>query len=146
MSTPRASFGHRRTRKTDSSRRTLALGLAMSMLGAGTLALTVPSLASATPSGCADVLAVITPGTWETKSDADPGVPVGMMPPATSPPPQACRFRGGRGLHCAGVHVGWNDGTGLKAGLDDEESALDVELPWAHDVLAPTRKRPHQTF
>ena len=81
MSTPRASFGHRRTRKTDSSRRTLALGLAVSTLGAATVALTVPSLASATPSGCADVLAAITPGTWETTPHADPTVPVGMLAP-----------------------------------------------------------------
>ncbi|WP_095888889.1 hypothetical protein [Rhodococcus sp. ACPA4] len=51
----------------------------MSTLGAGTLALTVPSLASATPAGCTEVLAVMTPGTWETTSDADPGVPVGML-------------------------------------------------------------------
>ena len=53
----------------------------MSTLGARTLALTAPSLASATPSGCTDVLAVITPGTWETTSDADPSVPVGMLAP-----------------------------------------------------------------
>lgn len=51
----------------------------MSTLGAATLTLTVPSLASATPAGCTDVLAVMTPGTWETTSDADPRVPVGML-------------------------------------------------------------------
>ncbi|MFI7167228.1 cutinase family protein [Rhodococcus erythropolis] len=79
MSTAPTSLGRRHTKKTDSCRRALALGLAMSMLGAGTLTLTVPSLASATPSGCADVLAVMTPGTWETTSDADPRVPVGML-------------------------------------------------------------------
>ncbi|KJF19353.1 cutinase family protein [Rhodococcus sp. AD45] len=73
------SSSRRRTRKTDSSRHALTLGLAMSTLGAGTLALTVPSLASATPAGCTEVLAVMTPGTWETTSDADPGVPVGML-------------------------------------------------------------------
>ena len=81
MSTPRAPFGHGRTRKTDSSRRALTLGLAMSTLGAATLTLTVPSLASATPPDCIDVLAVMTPGTWETTSDADPSVPVGMLAP-----------------------------------------------------------------
>jgi hypothetical protein len=81
MSTPRASFGHRHTRKTDSSRRALAIGLAVSTLGAATIALTVPSLASATPSGCADVLAAITPGTWETTPHADPTVPVGILAP-----------------------------------------------------------------
>lgn len=79
MSIAPTSFGRRHTRKTDSSRRALAIGLAMSTLGAGTLTLTVPSLAAATPPGCTDVLAVITPGTWETTSDADPGVPVGML-------------------------------------------------------------------
>lgn len=79
MPTAPTSFGRRHTRKTDSSRRALALGLAMSTLGAGTLTLTAPSLASATPPGCTDVLAVITPGTWETTSDADPRVPVGML-------------------------------------------------------------------
>ncbi|MGG7104847.1 cutinase family protein [Rhodococcus sp. 24CO] len=79
MSTAPTSFVRRRTRKTDSSRRALALGLAVSTLGAGTLALTVPSLASAAPPGCTDVLAVMTPGTWETTSDADPRVPVGML-------------------------------------------------------------------
>ncbi len=79
MSTAPTSFGRRPTRKTDSSRRALALGLAVSTLGAGTLALTVPSLASATTPGCTDVLAVMTPGTWETTSDADPSVPVGML-------------------------------------------------------------------
>ncbi|MFB9779667.1 cutinase family protein [Rhodococcus baikonurensis] len=79
MSTAPTSFGRHPTRKTDSSRRALTLGLAISTLGAGTLALTVPSLASATPSGCTDVLAVMTPGTWETSSDADPHVPVGML-------------------------------------------------------------------
>lgn len=79
MSTAPTSFGRRPTGKTDSSRRALALGLTISMLGAGTLVLTAPSLASATPSGCTDVLAVMTPGTWETTSDADPRVPVGML-------------------------------------------------------------------
>ncbi|WP_083954801.1 MULTISPECIES: cutinase family protein [unclassified Rhodococcus (in: high G+C Gram-positive bacteria)] len=79
MSTAPTSFGRRRTRRTGSNCRALALGLAISTLGAGTLALTVPTLASATPSGCSDVLAVMTPGTWETTSDADPRVPVGML-------------------------------------------------------------------
>ena len=79
MSTAPTPFGHGRTRKTDSSRRALTLGLAVSTLGAGTLALTVPSLAAATPPGCTDVLAVITPDTWETTSDADPSVPVGIL-------------------------------------------------------------------
>jgi hypothetical protein len=79
MSTAPTSFGRRHTRKTDSSRRALVIGLAVSTLGAGTLALTVPSLAAATPAGCAAVLTVITPGTWETTSDADPHVPVGML-------------------------------------------------------------------
>lgn len=79
MSTAPTLFGRRPTRKTDSSRRALALGLAVSLLGAGTLALTVPTLASATTPGCTDVLAVMTPGTWETTSDADPSVPVGML-------------------------------------------------------------------
>lgn len=79
MSTAPTLFGRRHTRKTDSSRRALVLGLAMSTLGAGTLTLTVPSLASATPAGCTDVLAVVTPGTWETTSDADPNLPVGML-------------------------------------------------------------------
>lgn len=79
MSIAPISFGRRQTRKTDSGRRALALALAMSTFGAGTLTLTAPSLASATPPGCTDVLAVITPGTWETTSDADPSVPVGML-------------------------------------------------------------------
>ena len=79
MYTTPTSFGRRRTRKTDSSRRALALGLAVSTLGAATLTLTAPSLAAAAPAGCTDVLAVMTPGTWETTSDADPRVPVGML-------------------------------------------------------------------
>ena len=79
MSNAPTSFGRRRTRKTDSSRRALALGLAMSTLGAATLTLIAPSLAAATPAECTNVLAVITPGTWETTSDADPSVPVGML-------------------------------------------------------------------
>ncbi|WP_080711863.1 cutinase family protein [Rhodococcus globerulus] len=79
MSTAPTSFGRRHTRKTDSSRRALALGLAMSTLSAASLTLAAPSLAAATPPGCTDVLAVMTPGTWETTSDADPGVPVGML-------------------------------------------------------------------
>ena len=79
MSNAPTSFGRRRTRKSDSSRRALALGLAVSTLGAGTLTLTAPSLAAATPASCAAVLAVMTPGTWETTSDADPRVPVGML-------------------------------------------------------------------
>ncbi|TSD40287.1 cutinase family protein [Rhodococcus sp. KBS0724] len=81
MSPAPTPFGRRPTRKTDSSRRILALGLGISTLGAGTLALTVPTLASATTPGCTDVLAVMTPGTWETTSDADPSVPVGMLAP-----------------------------------------------------------------
>ena len=79
MSTAPTSFGRRPTRKTDPSRRALAIGLAVSTLGAGILTLTGPLLASATPTGCTDVLAVMTPGTWETTSDADPSVPVGML-------------------------------------------------------------------
>ena len=79
MFTPRTPFGRRRTRKTDSSRRSLAIGLAMSTLSAGTSALTVPSFAAAAPSRCTDVLAVMTPGTWETTSDSEPNVPVGML-------------------------------------------------------------------
>ncbi len=51
----------------------------MSTLSAATLTLAAPSLAAATPAGCTDVLAVMTPGTWETTSEADPGVPVGML-------------------------------------------------------------------
>ncbi|MCE4267194.1 cutinase family protein [Rhodococcus globerulus] len=81
MSTAPTSFGRHRTKRTNSSRRALALGLAISTLGTGTLALTIPSLAAATPPVCADVLAVMTPGTWETTSDADPRVPVGMLAP-----------------------------------------------------------------
>ena len=79
MSTAPTLFGRRSTGKTDSSRRALVIGMAVSTLGAGTLTLTAPSLASATPSGCTEVLAVMTPGTWETTSEADPGVPVGML-------------------------------------------------------------------
>ncbi|MCZ9635094.1 cutinase, partial [Rhodococcus sp. BH5] len=61
------------------SLRVLVGGLVISTIGAGTLALTAPSIASAAASGCTDVLATMTPGTWETTSDADPSVPVGML-------------------------------------------------------------------
>ncbi|MFI5436198.1 cutinase family protein [Rhodococcus baikonurensis] len=79
MPTARASFNSEHTKWTDLSLRALVAGLVISTLGAGTLALTTPSIASAAASGCTDVLATMTPGTWETKSDADPSVPVGML-------------------------------------------------------------------
>ena len=79
MPTARALFNIEHTKWTDLSLRALVGGLVISTLGAGTLALTTPSIASAAASGCTDVLATMTPGTWETKSDADPSVPVGML-------------------------------------------------------------------
>jgi len=79
MPTTRALFNIEHRRWTEFSCRTIAVMLVISTLGAGTLTLTTPSVASATTPGCADVLAAMTPGTWETKSDADPSVPVGML-------------------------------------------------------------------
>lgn len=79
MPTARALLNIEHSKWTDLSLRVLVGGLVISMLGAGTLALTTPSIASASASGCTDVLATMTPGTWETKSGADPSVPVGML-------------------------------------------------------------------
>lgn len=79
MPTARALFNIEHSKWTDLSLRALVGGLVISTLGAGTLALTTPSIASAAASGCTDVLATMTPGTWETTSDADPSVPVGML-------------------------------------------------------------------
>jgi hypothetical protein len=80
MFTAPASFG-RSQRKTKSShlhRRLLAVALVVTLASA-TATTVGASTAFAAPSGCSDVLAVMTPGTWETRANADPAVPIGML-------------------------------------------------------------------
>lgn len=50
-------------------------------VGAASVALMSPGIASAQSNGCSKTFNLVIPGTWETAEDADPSIPVGMLKP-----------------------------------------------------------------